>query len=187
MTEEKLYPTLATAPPYSSTTPGHYERYQRIAIIQAELNQLLEKRHIIYKKYSKASSFFNAATTTLASLATIETTAGIITSATVIGLPIGIILSGLGAGSGGLALLFIPLRKYCEKKKSKHLKKHAIINTGVNMIYLKVSKALNDDSISDEEFNNIIYEYEAIRKLLFDINIEELKKEIKKELTSKLI
>lgn len=77
-------------------------------------------------------------------LATAEATAGVVTSLTVIGLPVGIISAGLGGVSGLIAGI---LANHCEKKKLKHVKMYSIPDTGVPMLDKEISTVLNDNVI----------------------------------------
>ena len=176
-----MYPRLPTAP-----VEGGFERYNRVQEVYNELKIMKQNRYKYFKRYSKITSGLQTTSITLGALAAVEATAGIITSLTVVGLPIGLILAGLGGASGLLASILMPIAKNCEKKKLKHLKMYSILDTGVSMLDKKISTALNDNIIEDQEFYEIIEQYDKIKELLYVFNIEKLKSEVKNELLTKI-
>jgi hypothetical protein len=183
---EKIYPKLPSAPP-----DGGFERYNRVRDIRNELQVLRDNRNRIYKKYGKALSALHNTTTALSSLAVVESTAGIATSLTVVGLPVGVVLTSLGAASGLMAAVLTPIAKHCGRKKVKHAKKHAILCTGISVLDKKISHVLDDNFINDAEFENIIDEYNNVMRQLEAFNIDKVKAdakaEAKEELTQQLL
>ena len=177
MAAKSIYPNIATAPPDIS-----FERYNKIKDIYNDLKLMKEKRKTIYKKYSKASSGLNTSIMVLSSFATAEATAGIITSLTVIGLPIGIILTGISGVTGLSALILTPISKYINKKKLKHGKLYSVLDTAMILLSKRISTALDDSIIEDKEFNEIIDEYANIKKKMYEFDYDKIKDEAKQEI-----
>ena len=156
------------------------ERRERVRDIRAELRILKEDRHRLYKKYSKASTALQNVSVALGSLAAAQSTAGIVTSFTVVGLPVGVVLTSLGVASGVVAAVLTPITKHCVKKKMKHARKHSALVSGSCILDKKISKALDDNVLSDEEFREIVNEYERISKE--DSFIEKVKEQVREEI-----
>lgn len=185
MTELKLYPELPTAP--EEETSSLFTKYNRVKNIYNEMKVMKEERHKCYKKYSKATSVLQNIIISLTSLSVIESGVGIATSLTIVGLPVGIVLTSLGIASGGCAAILTPISKHTQKKKLKHMRKEAILDTGLILLDKKIFKALNDRTISDEEFSAIVTEYEKIRNSLSTNNIGKIKAELRADLKKELI
>lgn len=191
MTEE-LYPKLPSAPdnPHFSndgTLNTILMRRRRINEIYKELNLLKEKRYNTYKKYSKAYSGLNNTAIALGTLATIESIAGITTSLTVIGLPVGIVLTSIGAFSGATSALLATMAKHYEKKRFKHMKIYNTIDTRITVLDKAISRIIDDNIITNEEYNSVLDGYTNIKNILIDkVDVNKLREELKKELKSKL-
>lgn len=178
---EKMYPTLPTAP-----HEGSLERYNRVKDIYNELQTMKTKRHNSYKKYGKATSILQNTTITLSSIAAAEATAGIVTSLTVIGIPIGLILGGVAGITGLTAAILTPIAKHCEKKKLKHAKLHTVLSTSLTVLDKKISKHLNDNVVDDQEFQDFLGEYEKVKEMIYANDINKLKDDVKKEITNSI-
>ena len=85
--------------------------------------------------------------------------------------------------------------KTVSNKINKHEQTVAICQSKVNSIKDRISKALNDNKISDEEFHNIISEVDKYNEMKRDIrntiqknipNEANLKKKIRLEMMKKL-
>ena len=188
MTTEKLYPTLPSAPPESDGDQinSNLMRRDRINQIYNELKQYRDQRYKTYKKYSKAASILSNSTVVLNSLAVIESTAGVATSLTLVGTPVGIVLTGLGALAGLTAAILTPITKHCDKKKSKHSKMYYILDTGISVLSKKVSAAVDNHEITQSEFKYLLEEYEKIKQKLYEFNIDKLREDLKKEIVSRV-
>lgn len=180
---KKIYPTL------TPTAPADFslERYNRVKDIKNELSIMKDNRNSYYKKYSKATSALQKTTIALSSIAAIEGTAGIVTSLTVVGLPVGIVLTGIGGFTGLVAAVLTPITKHCQEKKLKHAKLHSILSTGLSVLDKKLSQALNNNIIDEKEFDDLIDEYDKIKLMLNSIDVEKIKAEAKKEFTDEIL
>jgi hypothetical protein len=179
---EKLYPKIPSAPPDDGL-----ERSNRVQAIRNELQVFKNDRWKYYKRYSKATAALQNLTIALGSFATAASTAGIATSLTVVGIPVGVVLTGLGAAAGLTAVIFTPIAKHCGKKKNKHSKKHSILSTGITMLDKKISRALDDSFIDDKEFDAIVDEYNRVLQLLENFNLEKVKTEVREEFANELL
>ena len=103
--------------------------------------------------------------------------------------------SGVGTAFSGVGLflsphhlealaLFVELRvlsageagKRVSRKVTKHEKTVSVCQSKINSLKDRISKALADDRISDEEFENILAEMEKYHELKKDIRAQVLKK-----------
>ena len=113
-----------------------------------------------------------------------------------VGLPAGASLGAIGLICGILSVFTGAVAKTVSHKINKHEQTVAICQSKVNSIKDRISKALNDNKISDEEFHNIISEVDKyiemkqdIRNSTIEKNIPdevELKKKIRLEMMKKL-
>ena len=181
-----IYPDLLE---HVNSVDANQMRYNKIKEMRDNLTKLQVERKSIYKKYGKAASVLQNAAIGMAAVAAVQTTAGIATSFTVVGLPIGIILTGLGAATGLSSAILTPICKYLTKKKTKHARKCGVYNTGIATLDRKFSKALNDNMIGDEEFKQIVDDYNTILAQVLDSNpknVVDLRAQAKKELQEEL-
>ena len=113
-----------------------------------------------------------------------------------VGLPAGASLGAIGLICGILSVLTGTVAKKVSHKINKHEQTVAICQSKVNSIKDQISKALNDNKISDEEFHNIISEVDKYNEMKRDIrnstieknipNEVELQKKIRLEMMKKL-
>ena len=94
------------------------------------------------KKYGKVVS---ALTTVVAGASSVAA------SAVGIALPaVGVPVLAAGVGCGVVAAVMSPLSKYFGKKKPKH--DNMVIKTGMNLLNERMSKAIEDGVITDDEY-----------------------------------
>ena len=72
------------------------------------------------------------------------------------------------------------LEKNVSRKVTKHEKTVTVCESKINSLKDRISKALADDRISDEEFNNILAEMEKYHELKKDIRVGLKKNKAKK-------
>ena len=117
----------------------------------------------------------------------------------VLAFPLGPHWEAIGLVCGLLSVLTGAIAKEVSHKVTKHEQTVAICQSAVNSIKDRISKALNDNKISDEEFHNIISELDKYNEMKRDIrtnnrkNIEknipneaDLKKQIRLEIMKKI-
>ena len=94
------------------------------------------------------------------------------TSLTGIGFALGVSLGGVGLICGIASVITGSSAKKVSKKVIKHEKTLAICESKVNSIKDRISKALEDNKISDEEFHNILSEVENYSELKRSIRVK---------------
>lgn len=147
---------------------GGVQRYKRVKDMRTDISSLIVKRKEYCRKYGKAVSNLENVSTVFSSLAVIQSTTGVVTTFTVVGMPIGTVLTVLGAVSGLISLTLTPITKQYNKKKLKHDEKHTILRVGMSEIDRKLSRHLVDNFIDEDEFDEIVDEYNKIRQKLVD-------------------
>lgn len=96
----------------------------------------------------------------------------------VVAVPVGVAAAICGAAS--TALTFVS--KKLEKKVTKHTRIHALALSKYDSINLNISKALNDNRISDSEFKNISQEITNYNNLK-----EKLRKSFREKKSKKVL
>ena len=167
-----------SAPPIYPTLPKDEISTYRLTKI-SELQGILEKeqneRKALYKKYKRSINILDWIDASCAIISTGLSAGGMTLLAGIITSPIAI---GLEVGAGMFALASVG-GNYIRRKLHKKAKKHNDIKTTavskLNTITDHISKALKDSTISDEEFNLILSEFEKY---------QQLKKEIRNQLNT---
>ena len=88
-------------------------------------------------------------------------------------------LAGFGLICGVLSVITCEAGKNVSRKVTKHEKTVSVCESKINSLKDRISKALADDRISDEEFENILAEMEKYHELKKDIRVG-LKNKVKK-------
>ena len=148
---EKIYPALKSPPPPLQLSPHEFRvnSYKKIlGLIEADVKHYGST----LKKYTRSRNIFSylAGATTGASVVLSAGGAG--TSATVVGIPIGVALASIGGLCAALGLAFGLASRKMSKKVSKHVDNVARAKATIVAIESAISKALRDGVISDEEF-----------------------------------
>ena len=165
MTED-IYPRL---PPVVTQDNGHSFRLKEISLIKRELEEERKKRESLYKKYKKAANFFDVGVyvADIAGFGTecvaLSAVAGVITA------PVGIALAGAGGVCFGVGLTLSIVKKKIEPKLKKHDEIRVLAEAKLNTISEFVSKALEDNQISQTEFVLIKSELEKFYEMKNDI------------------
>ena len=103
----------------------------------------------------------------------------------VVGLPAGASLGAIGLICGILSVFTGAVAKKVSHKINKHEQTVAICQSKVNSTKDRISKALNDNKISDEEFHNIISEVDKYNEMKRDIRNSPIQKNIPNEVELK--
>ena len=117
------------------------------------------------KKLSKYISFFDYFDKSLIILSVISGSISIASFATVIGIPIGITSVSLSLTFSLCTGLIKKLLKATRNKKNKHNKIIMLARSKLNSIESKISEALINNQISQEDFMTIINEERNYREL----------------------
>ena len=148
------------------------------------------------KKYKRYHDFLSKVSVSTGTLSFISTASGVGTALSGVGIPAGASLGAIGLICGILSVFTGAVAKKDSHKIYRHEKTVAICQSKVNSIKDRISKALNDNKISDEEFHNIISEvdkYNEMKRNIRNSTIEnnipnkvEMKKNICQEMKKKL-
>ena len=95
-------------------------------------------------------------------------------------LPLAASLGGLGLICGVLSVITGEAGKNVSRKVTKHEKTVSVCESKINSLKDRISKALADDRISDEEFENILAEMSKYHELKKDIRVGFKKNKVKK-------
>ena len=146
---ESIYPKL---PPIVMQDNGHSFRLKEISAIKRELEEERKKREGLYKKYKKAANFFDVGiyVADIAGFGTegvaLAAVAGAITA------PVGLALGAAGGVCFGVGLTLSVIKRKIEPKLKKHDEIRVLSEAKLNTISEFVSKALDDNQISQTEF-----------------------------------
>ena len=94
-----------------------------------------------------------------------------------VGLPLAASLGGLGLICGVVSVITGEVGKKVSRKVTKHEKTVSVCESKINSLKDRISKALADDRISDEEFENILAEMSKYHELKKDIRVGFKKKQ----------
>ena len=89
-------------------------------------------------------------------------------------------LGGLGLICGVVSVIAGASAKKLSRKVTKHEKTVSVCESKINSLKDRISKALADDRISDEEFENILAEMEKYHEMKKDIRHNFQKNRVKK-------
>ena len=89
-------------------------------------------------------------------------------------------LGGLGLICGVVSVITGEAGKNVSQKVTKHEKTVSVCESKINSLKDRISKALADDRISDEEFENILAEMSKYHELKKDIRVGFKKNKVKK-------
>ena len=105
---------------------------------------------------------------------------GVGTAFSGVGPPLAASLGGLGLICGVVSVITGEAGKNVSRKVTKHEKTVSVCESKINSLKDRISKALADDRISDEEFENILAEMSKYHELKKDIRVGFKKNKVKK-------
>ena len=201
MSEQNIIPSAPPLyPSLQRESVGDF-RLKKISDCQKELENEISHYRRISKKYKRAKTIINAFATSTGVLTVVLSSASLVTSLTLIGTLAGAPLAGI-AGLMGIASTATGVSSIkLNTKVTKHEKTISLAESKHLSVSRLVSKALNDGSISDVEFNLILLEIENYYSLKGQlrrearientssdekVDVEALKEEIKKIYQQKL-
>ena len=133
-------------------------------------------REALSKKYSRAAKIVDNVDTVLITLTLGAGAGGIALLSTVVASPIVIPLEGVALFTGLLSII----EKYSVKMSTSNAEKHEKIKTiasaKLDTITSHVSKALSDNTVSDEEFQLILEELEKYKVMKEEVRSKTKKK-----------
>ena len=151
--EEKIYPTLPTAP---CEDESQSFRLQTIKEVEAFLNHEIIERSRLSKKFSNCSSVASFINYGLTATTIVTGSGGIACLFTGIAAPFSLVLGGISLASTMVSGLTHRLIKIYTIKVKKHHDILVIAQTILDSVHLQISKAIQDASISHDEFQQIM-------------------------------
>ena len=140
-------------------------RINQISRQLQEHEKELENREIIYKKYNRARKLFLNTSTGTGTLSLLLGASGLGTGLTGVGLPIAVSLGAIGGVCAIMSVISGTFAKLVSVKVSKHEQTLAICRAKLNTIKDVISKALEDGTISHEEFLLVKNEIEKYNRM----------------------
>ena len=173
----KIYPEVPKETPKDKIYPetpkdGKTFRLQQSCRVLENLEKEAKHYASVRKKYKRCYNFLSRICTSTGTLS---------------GSGVGTAFSGLAASLGGLGLICgvasvisAASAKKVSRKVMKHEKTVSVCESKINSLKDRISKALADDMLSDEEFNNILAEMDKYHEMKKDIRHKFQKNKVKK-------
>jgi len=169
MEQNNIYPNL-------NEDNGSSFRLQQICIIKDNISKNLEHHERVRKKYAKSRSVFNKIAIGSGSISVVLSGSALGTGLTGLGISLAIPLGVLS----GFSAIVSSVCASMSKKLSKNVQKHSDIvmlsKTKLNTINDIVSKSLNDNQISDQEFYLIVNEMDKYNQMRQSIRNKRYRK-----------
>jgi len=174
--KHKVYPRLETpsAPPsedkniyvqMSDINDVHDNyRLQYIQDIKKYLEQSSEQRLSLSKKYTKLYNSLHYTNYFLNFISTGAAVGSVSTLSTVLLIPVSIGLGAVSIGCGGLSIIISKLNKKIKSKQDKHRDIYNLAETKLSTIESLLSKSLQDNKLSHNEFTLILEEEKRFRE-----------------------
>ena len=169
----KIYPELAKEPPKD----GNAFRLQQSCRVLENLEKEAKHYASVRKKYKRCYNLLSRISTATGALSFCLSGSGVGTAFSGVGLPLAASLGGLGLVCGVVSVITGEAGKKVSRKVTKHEKTVSVCESKINSLKDRISKALADDRISDEEFENILAEMSKYHELKKDIRVGFKKKQ----------
>ena len=196
-TQTTLYPNLLTTPNAKNFRLTEISKYLK------EINSEIEHYRLVLKKYKKVRKVIHYSVVCLGAMTTVLSSGAVATSLTGLGALVGVPLGGIAIFSGGASAVMSIINKKLERKVNKHSRIHALAVAKHDSINSSVSQALNDNHVSDTEFELITREMQKYRQLKPDfrshfaqkpttsrqsdeLDLKKIKDEIREEFRKKI-
>ena len=165
---KKIYPDLLTKEPPKD---GNAFRLQQSCRVLENLEKEAKHYASVRKKYKRCYNLLSRTSTLSGTLSFCLSGSGVGTAFSGVGLPLAASLGGLGLICGVLSVITGEAGKKVSRKVTKHEKTVSICDSKINSLKDRISKALADDRISDEEFENILAEMSKYNEMKKDIRV----------------
>ena len=163
----KIYPELSKEPPKD----GNAFRLQQSCRVLENLEKEAKHYASVRKKYKRCYNLLSRTSTSTGTLSFCLSGSGVGTAFSGVGLPLAASLGGLGLICGVVSVITGEAGKNVSRKVTKHEKTVSVCESKINSLNDRISKALADDKISGEEFENILAEMEKYHELKKDIRV----------------
>ena len=151
---------------------AHVYRLGKIAEIQKELERERDKRAVLNEKYRKGVRIINVVDGISALVALGSTASAIAVLSTIVAAPIAMALQAVAVGAGVFSAVGRVVNRKLTLKAEKHRRVKTLAEAKLNTISDYVSKALEDDFISDEEYSLILNELGKFNEMKEEIRSE---------------
>ena len=165
---KKIYPELLSKEPPKD---GNAFRLQESCRVLENLEKEAKHYASVRKKYKRCYNLLSRTSTLSGTLSFCLSGSGVGTAFSGVGLPLAASLGGLGLICGVVSVITGEAGKNVSHKVTKHEKTVSVCESKINSLKDRISKALADDRISDEEFENILAEMEKFHELKKDIRV----------------
>ena len=169
----KIYPELPKEPPKD----GNAFRLQQSCRVLENLEKEAKHYARVRKKYKRCYNLLSKICASTGTLSFCLSGSGVGTAFSGVGIPLAASLGGLGLICGVVSVITGEAGKNVSRKVTKHEKTVSVCESKINSLKDRISKALADDRISDEEFENILAEMEKYHELKKDIRVGLKKKQ----------
>ena len=170
--KDKIYP--------EAPKDGKTFRLQQSCRVLEKLEKEAKHYASVRKKYKRCYNFLSRISTSTGTPTFCLSGSGVGTAFSGVGLPLAASLGGLGLICGVASVIAGEAGKTFSRKVTKHEKTVSVCESKINSLKDRISKALADDMLSDEEFNNILAEMEKYHEMKKDTRHKFQKNKIKK-------
>ena len=182
---KKIYPEVPKENPKDKIYPeapkdGKTFRLQQSCRVLENLEKEAKHYASVSKKYKRCLNVLSRISTSSGTLSFRLSGSGVGTAFSGVGIPLAASLGGLGLICGVVSVITAASAKKVSRKVTKHEKTVSVCESKINSLKDRISKALADDRISDEEFENILAEMEKYHELKKDIRHNFQKNKVKK-------
>ena len=181
----KIYPEVPKETPKDKIYPeapkdGKTFRLQQSCRVLENLEKEAKHYTSVRKKYKRCLNVLSRISTSTGTLSFCLSGSGVGTAFSGVGLPLAASLGGLGLICGVASVIAGEAGKKVSRKVTKHEKTVSVCESKINSLKDRISKALADDRLSDEEFENILAEMEKYHEMKKDIRHKFQKNKVKK-------
>ena len=181
----KIYPEVPKETPKDKIYPeapkdGKTFRLQQSCRVLENLEKEAKHYASVRKKYKRCYNFLSRISTSTGTLSFCLSGSGVGTAFSGVGLPLAASLGGFGLICGVASVIAAASAKKVSRKVTKHEKTVSVCESKINSLKDRISKALADDMLSDEEFNNILAEMDKYHEMKKDIRHKFQKNKTKK-------
>ena len=176
----KIYPEVPKETPKEVPKDGKTFRLQQSCRVLENFEKEAKHYASVRKKYKRCYNFLSRISTSTGTLSFCLSGSGVGTAFSGVGLPLAALLGGLGLICGVASVITAASAKKVSRKVTKHEKTVSVCESKINSLKDRISKALADDRLSDEEFNNILAEMDKYHEMKKDIRHKFKKNKVKK-------
>jgi len=166
--EQAVAPTLETLAAAEKKLTQQF-RLQKIGELEAFLRSEIESRSRLLKKYQRAVNVLDGACAALGTSCIVTGAVGAGLLASGVGFIAGLALEGVTGVAGLLDVAGIAVSRRCSTKAAKHEAVRILASSKLNTVHSHISTALEDCSISKEEYKLILDEIEKYRAMKDEI------------------